>query len=143
MRRVDDTIQRIVSEALLTKVRDPRIGSVSVTRVQTSPEFDTAKVWVYVPGGETERASALEGLRSAAPFLQSQLARAVRLRRTPRLRFFLDEELEQSFRIEETLRALAREREEAQGGAIEADGSPSGRAVPSGEGGEEDDASDR
>lgn len=109
MKRVDDQVRQVVAEALLTKVADPRIGMVSVIRVQVSPEFDTARVWVTVLGDAEERERSMAGLRSAGPFLQSEIARQMRVRRVPKLRFLYDESLDRSFRISEVLR-------EAEGG---------------------------
>ncbi len=103
MKRTDDLLRRIISETLLSKVQDPRIGLVTVTRVQVSREFDTAKVWVSVYGNEEARAESLEGLRSAAPFLQQEISREIRLRRIPRLKFFYDDSLDRGFRIREAL----------------------------------------
>ncbi len=106
LRRIDDQILRIIGEALLSRVQDPRIGFVTVTGVRVSKEFDTAKVWVSVLGDEEQRERSLQGLRSAAPFLQSEIGKAMRLRRIPRLRFLYDESLERSLRIESTLHDL-------------------------------------
>ena len=103
MKRMDDLIREIIGEALLTKVDDPRIGMVSVTKVEVSKEFDTAKVWVSVYGDEEVREQSLLGLRSAARFLQSEIAREARMRRTPRLRFIYDDSIERSFRIGKAL----------------------------------------
>jgi ribosome-binding factor A len=108
MRRTDDLVLRVISEALLTKVADPRIGLVSVTAVRVSPEFDTAQVFVSVLGDETARAETMRGLRSAASFLQAEVAREVRMRRTPRLRFLYDDSLDRGLRVDETLRELHR-----------------------------------
>lgn len=103
MKRMDDLIREIIGEALLTKVDDPRIGMVSVTKVEVSKEFDTAKVWVSIYGDEDVREQSLLGLRSAARFLQSEIAREARMRRTPRLRFIYDDSIERSFRIGQAL----------------------------------------
>jgi ribosome-binding factor A len=102
----------VISEILLTRVRDPRIGLVSVTGVRISPEYDTARVYVSVLGDEATREEALAGLRSAAAFIQSEIVKEVRLRRTPRLRFVYDDSIDRGFRIEETLRGLPRDEEE-------------------------------
>jgi len=107
LRRIDDQIQRVVSEAILTQVQDPRIGFVTVTRVQVSKEFDTAKVFVSVMGSDTEREQTFQGLRSAAPFLQSRIGKAMRLRRVPLLRFLPDDSLERGLRVDAALREIA------------------------------------
>jgi ribosome-binding factor A len=105
MKRTDDLVRRIISEALLTKVQDPRIGMVTVTDVEVSSEFDTARVFVSVLGDEDVRRESMTGLRSAAPFLPSQLA-VLRMRRIPRLKFIYDESVARGFRINEALRGL-------------------------------------
>jgi ribosome-binding factor A len=106
LKRLDDQLRQVISETILTRVQDPRIGFVTVTRVQLSPEFDTARVFVTVYGDETVRADSMKGLRSAAPFVQSAIAKAIRLRRTPKLRFLYDDALDRSLRINATLRDL-------------------------------------
>jgi ribosome-binding factor A len=106
LKRTDDLIRRIVSEAILTKLQDPRIGLVTVTGVEVSREYDTAKVWVSVYGDEKARADSLAGLRSAAAFLQSEISREVRMRRIPRLRFLYDDSIERGMRIDATLREV-------------------------------------
>jgi ribosome-binding factor A len=116
MRRTDDLVRKVVSEALLTTVQDPRIGMVTVTGVRVSPEFDTARVFVSILGDEDVRRESLDGLRSAAPFLQSQLAKAVRFRRIPRLKFIYDESVARGFRIDEVLRGL-----DSPGGSVPED----------------------
>jgi ribosome-binding factor A len=115
MKRVDDQMRQVIAEALLTKVADPRIGMVSVIRVQVSSEFDTARVWVTVLGGEEERERSMQGLRSAATFLQSEIARAMRIRRVPRLRFLYDESLDRAFRIDAALREAGVDEEPENG----------------------------
>lgn len=109
LRRIDDQIRRIVSEALLSSVQDPRIGFVTVTSVEVSREFDTAKVYVSVLGSEQEREETLRGLRSAAPFLQSRIGKGMRLRRIPLLRFLYDDSLDRGLRVEAALRGIASE----------------------------------
>jgi len=106
MKRTDDVFRQVISEALLTKVQDPRIGIVTVISVRVSPEFDTARVFVSVLGDEEARRESLAGLRSAAPFLQSVLAREIRMRRVPRLKFIYDESVARGFRIDAALRGL-------------------------------------
>ena len=105
MRRTDDLVRRVLSEAILTKLQDPRIGFVSVTGVRISKEFDTAKVFVTIMGSEEEKQETLKGLRSAAPYLQSQLAE-IRMRRIPKLRFIYDDQVDRGMRVDAALRDL-------------------------------------
>ena len=78
--RVSELIRKIVAEFLTGDVRDPRIGFVTVTGVEASPDLTHAKVRVSVMGTEEEREKSLEGLASAARFLRAQLAKELTLR---------------------------------------------------------------
>ena len=124
LKRTDDLLRRIISEAILTKVQDPRVGLVTVTGVEVSREYDTAKVWVSVYGDEKAREDSLAGLRSAAPFLQSEIAHEIRMRRIPRLRFLYDGSLDRGMRIEETLKEIERSPSEASPDEVRNDEPP-------------------
>jgi ribosome-binding factor A len=140
LRRIDDQMMRVLGEALLMRVQDPRIGFVSVTGVRVSKEFDTAKVWVSVLGDAEDREKTLKGLRSAAPFLQSEIAKAMRLRRIPKLRFLYDDSLERGLRIDATLRDLDVPAEELPEQEPGAGGGADGEAIDAGSREDEDDA---
>src|SRR5712671_4897185 len=104
--RVSELIRQAVGAFLTGAVRDPRIGFVTVTGVDVSPDLSHANVRVSVMGSEEERARSLEGLSSAARFLRAQLSRELELRTSPELHFELDRGLEHSQRIDEVLRRL-------------------------------------
>jgi ribosome-binding factor A len=104
LRRTDELLREALAELILTRVGDPRIGFVSVTGVKISPELDVARVYVTVLGDSKARDAAMKGLQSAAPYLQSELNKRIRLRRIPRLRFHYDESLDRGFAIETALR---------------------------------------
>ena len=86
------------------EVRDPRVGLATVTAVETSPELDHAKVYITTLGDDAERAEVLAGLKSAAPFVRSQLSKRLQMRRVPELHFEIDRVLEEAMRIEALLR---------------------------------------
>src|SRR4051812_1798772 len=94
MRRVNESIREILGDAIATELKDPRIGFVTVTDVNTSPDLRTARVYVSVLGSEAERESSLAGLRSAHGFLQGKIASAMRMKRTPTLTFEYDESVD-------------------------------------------------
>ncbi|HET9887524.1 MAG TPA: 30S ribosome-binding factor RbfA [bacterium] len=104
LKRTDELLRETIAELILTRLGDPRVGFVSVTGVKISPELDTARVFVTVLGNPAERETAMKGLQSAAPFLQAELNKRVRLRRTPKLRFIYDESVDRGFRIDSALR---------------------------------------
>lgn len=104
--RVAEGIRQTVAAFLTGNVRDPRVGFVTVTGVEVSPDLTHARVRVSVMGSEEEKERSLEGLASAARFLRAQLARELRLRLTPELRFELDRGLDHAQRIDRVLREL-------------------------------------
>jgi ribosome-binding factor A len=103
MRRINEVLREVVGAAVSTELSDPRIGFVTVTSVETSPDLRTAKVFVSVLGDEDERAATLEGLRSSHGVIQSQIATETRMKRTPTLTFHYDDTIEQGVRISELL----------------------------------------
>ena len=74
MRRVDEAVRAVLSDAIATDLQDPRVGFVTVTGVKTSPDLRHARVYVSVLGDEQVRSESLEGLRSAHGFLQGRVA---------------------------------------------------------------------
>ena len=104
MRRVNESIKEILGDAITTELKDPRIGFVTVTDVDTTPDLRAARVYVSVLGSDEERESSLEGLRSSHGFLQGKIASAMRMKRTPTLTFEYDDSAERGARISRLLR---------------------------------------
>ena len=102
--RINELLREEIAVLVRDEVRDPRVGLVTITAVQTSPELDHAKVYVRMLGSEEEQEAALEGLRSAATFVRTQLSRRLQIRRVPELHFQYDRMLDQAARIEQLLR---------------------------------------
>lgn len=103
MRRVDEAVRAVLSDAIATELKDPRVGFVTVTAVKTSPDLRHASVYVSVLGDEEARAASLDGLRSAHGFLQRHLARELTLKHTPTLTFAYDESVDRGMRISRLL----------------------------------------
>jgi ribosome-binding factor A len=99
MRRVNEAVKEVVSAHLARDVKDPRIGFVTVTAVETSPDLRRARVFVSVLGGDAERDDALAGLRSAGGYLQAQIGAELRMKRTPTLEFSYDPSVDRGMRI--------------------------------------------
>jgi ribosome-binding factor A len=114
-KRIDDLMREVLSEILLTRASDPRLSLVTVTSVQISPELDVAKVFVSVMGDAAKRDEAMAALKRAAPFLRTELAKEVTIRRTPELRFLLDQSVERGFHMDSVLKGLADERAQREG----------------------------
>ena len=103
MRRVDEAVRAVLSDAISKDLQDPRVGFVTVTGVKTSPDLRHARVYVSVLGDAQARANSLEGLRSAHGFLQSALAAQLTLKHTPTLTFEYDESVDRGMRITELI----------------------------------------
>jgi ribosome-binding factor A len=103
MRRVDEAVREVLSDAIASDVKDPRIGFVTVTAVQTSPDLRHARVFVSVLGESAVRERSLAGLRSAHGYLQRRVATELRIKHTPTLEFAYDDSLDRSLRINELL----------------------------------------
>ena len=107
--QVAELIRQVLAEALTRDVRDPRIGLVTLSRIAVSGDLSHATVFLMVPGDEAERERALEGLRSAAGFLRTRVAKALSTRITPELHFELDRGMEHAARVNAMLAELKRE----------------------------------
>jgi ribosome-binding factor A len=103
MRRVNEAVREVLSGRIAEGLQDPRIGFVTVTAVETSPDLRHARVYVSVLGDERERERTLEGLTSSHGLLQAAIAGEVRMKRTPTLEFVYDESIERGMRISELL----------------------------------------
>ena len=102
MRRINEVLREVIGGAI-AELSDPRIGFVTVTSVETSPDLRAARVHVSVLGSETEREETLAGLRSSHGVLQSKIAAETRMKRTPTLTFVYDETVEKGMRISQLL----------------------------------------
>jgi ribosome-binding factor A len=111
MRRVNEAVREVVSEAV-GDLKDPRIGFVTVTGVETSTDLRHARVFVSVLGSEAKRRKTLAGLTAAHGVLQARLAHELRLKRTPQLAFEYDPTIERGVRMTQLIDELAPEPED-------------------------------
>ena len=103
MRRVDEAVRAVLSDAITQELKDPRVGFVTVTAVRTSPDLRHARVYVSVLGDEETREDSLVGLRSAHGFLQRRIAGKLRLKHTPSLDFAYDDTVDRGMRLTQLL----------------------------------------
>ena len=103
MRRINEVMREVIGGAIATELQDPRIGFVTVTAVETSPDLRSARVYVSVLGDEREREATLAGLRSSHGVIQATIAREIRIKRTPTLTFHYDESIERGARLSRLL----------------------------------------
>lgn len=101
--RLNRLLKEEISRVLRREVKDARVGMVTVTDVEVSPDLKVGRVFVQASGDEERKAEALQGLSSAAGFIRMRLGRELRIRRVPELRFILDRTQEKAARIAELL----------------------------------------
>ncbi len=101
--RLNEQLKRELSGLVRNAVRDPRVGVVTITGVDTTRDLSVAKVYVRTLDAREQRGETLAGLNAAAPFLRSELGKILRIRRVPELRFLEDRSLEHAQRIEQVL----------------------------------------
>ena len=104
--RVAELVREEIARLLMKGVKDPRIGFVSVMSVRMSPDLKYANIYMSLFGDEKVRKSSLVGLQQAASWMRGQVARNLKLRHAPELRFFPDETLDRVFHLEEVFREL-------------------------------------
>jgi ribosome-binding factor A len=106
MRRVNEAVREVLSEGI-GELKDPRIGFVTVTGVETSPDLRHATVFVSVLGSERVRSATLKGLESSRGILQSRVNRELHLKRTPQLVFEYDPTVERGVRLSKLIDELS------------------------------------
>jgi ribosome-binding factor A len=111
MRRVNEVLRQVISDAITNDLSDPRLEMATVTSVDTTPDLRHAKVYFTVLGDDEAKAEALKGLKRAHSVLQGKVAAETRMKHTPALAFEYDESIESGMRID----ALLSEGAEADG----------------------------
>ncbi len=113
--RVGEMIQQEISRLLVKGLKDPRIGFVTITAVEMTPDLHLARVYFTVMGDEAARRENRKGLTSAIPFFRREIGKCLRMRYVPDLIFEYDTSLEYGNRIETLLRDLQTGDDNAQG----------------------------
>jgi len=104
--KASDSLKRVISEILDTKVKDPGKGFVTITKVKVSPDLKIASVYYTVLGDEEQKEKTRTALRRSAPFIKKELKPHLRMRWLPELRFFYDETLDEADKIERLLKEI-------------------------------------
>jgi ribosome-binding factor A len=109
--RVGEQMKKELSDIIGRKLKDPRIGFVTVTDVRVTGDLQQAKVYISVLGDEEQRQNTLKGLEKAKGFIRSEIGQRIRLRKTPEIFFEIDESIEYGNRIEQLIRQISAEHE--------------------------------
>lgn len=88
--KLEEQIKRIVSELLIREIKDPRIGFITVTGVELAKDYATARIGISVLGDARDFRKSMEGLQSAAPYIQHRVGKSLGIRITPKISFFPD-----------------------------------------------------
>lgn len=107
--RVGEQMKKELGDIIGRKIKDPRIGFVTVTDVQVSGDLQLAKVYISVLGDEEQRQNTLKGLAKAKGFIRSEIGQRIRLRKTPEISFEFDESIDYGNRITTLLHELNKE----------------------------------
>ena len=92
--RINSEVQKVLAETIRGEIKDPRIAPLtSVVAVEVSPDLKTCKAWISVLGDEAAQKETMAGLRSAAGFIKSRLAKEINLRITPEVQFIMDQSI--------------------------------------------------
>lgn len=101
--RIAASIREVVSELMLRRLKDPRIGFASIVNVEVNRDLSLAKIYVSVLGSEQDKKRTMEGFKSAQGLIRSEVSKALGIRYAPELQFVLDEGIEYSMRVSKLL----------------------------------------
>ena len=109
LKRVNSLLLKEINLVVQQKIGDPRVGFVTLTGVQVSPDLRNAKVFIAATGDEKRNKDTLDALNHARAYVQSQLANKIILKYIPEIKFYLDKTLQNAERIEKIIEDLANE----------------------------------
>ncbi|RFU71330.1 30S ribosome-binding factor RbfA [Peribacillus saganii] len=112
--RVGEQMKKELSEIIGRKIKDPRIGFVTVTDVAVTGDLQQATVYISVLGDEEQKENTLKGLAKAKGFIRSEIGQRIRLRKTPEILFEFDESINYGNRIETLIHQIHSEDKPAQ-----------------------------
>lgn len=114
--RVGELIKEELSEIIQREVKDPRVGLMTITGVDVSPDLRHAIVFVSVLGSKKDKEGTLKGLQSSSGFLRKELAKRIRLKYFPDLKFEIDPSIEAGMKIDKIIRKLHKKEEKNERG---------------------------
>ncbi len=107
--RVNHLIQMELSELILHRVKDPRLGFITITHVSVTPDLRSACVFYSCMGDEKQKKDSQMALEKASGFLQKEIGTALEIRYTPKLKFQLDDSLDRGLEIDQVLRSIQKD----------------------------------
>ena len=107
--RVEHEIQKEIGQMLLQELKDPRLGFITITRIEVTRDLHLARVYYSVMGNPAQQEASRKALLAAAGFIRKRLGERIRLRYTPEVQFYRDDSIEKNLRITKLLDGLKRE----------------------------------
>jgi len=104
--KLEELIKRVVSEIIMKELKDPRIGFITITRVELNRDYSEADIRFSVLGNPREIRKSLEGLKSSSGYIQHQLGKEIKLRHVPRIHFKLDSSVADGVRMVDLIENL-------------------------------------
>lgn len=107
--KVQEFIKQEISQIILTDLKDPRVGFVTVTRVEVTGDLRNAKIFVSLMGNDSEKTQTFKALQNALGFMRTEIGKRLHLKMTPELALMLDESLDHSVHIQRLLDEIKRD----------------------------------
>lgn len=112
--RLAEALKKEISDILINEIKDPRIGFVTITLVEVTPDLRYARVYASVLGNEEQRKLTAEALTKATGYIRSEIGKRIRLKFTPEITFKLDSSIERGTRIIKLIEEVNNEGESSQ-----------------------------
>jgi len=110
--KVQEFIKQEISKMILTELKDPRVGFVTITQVEATSDLLNAKIYVSLMGSDEQKSDTWKGLQSSLGYMRAEIGKRIRMRLTPNLSLHLDESLNYSAHIQELLLKIKEEESE-------------------------------
>lgn len=112
--RVEELLKVEISEILQREMQDPRIGFVTITDVEITPDLRHARVFISIMGDDAKKDESMKALKRAAGFIRSELGKRIRMRTTPEIEFKIDDSIDRGVRILELLEQIKKDEPEQE-----------------------------
>lgn len=110
-KKLEELIKRIIGDALIKEIKDPRIGFVTISRVELTKDLALAKVYFSVIGDDKQKKKSVDGLNAAKGFIRFQLGKNLKLRSVPDVKFYLDESIESGVNLVDLIHKASSDKE--------------------------------
>ena len=114
VRKVELLVKDEVSKIIITKLKDPRVGFVTVTSVEMNADLKSAQIFISVMGTQSQKNETISSLNDASKYIRSELNQRIKLRYSPSITFRLDDTIDRAIRIGQILEELGKDENEEQ-----------------------------